>query len=271
MHSDNGIVLVIGASGGIGTAISKLLVKSGWSVIGMDTAAAPTDLFDNKLFTDVCIDVTEETAFEAAIERHVPKLGLSAVVYAAGVYDHFPLAEADNNRLERILSVNVLGFAHVVRLTFSRILAAKGRYIVVSSETALVSMPFQVYGMSKRMLEVYVDALYQELSVLGIPLITIRPGAHVTELLRKSRARLENYPSSSEFRPFLEAVKKRGQEVIDRGGADPIDVAKVVIMALESPKPKAYYHVNVAWYFRLLRVLPSAVVRFAFRVAIRNK
>lgn len=268
MNLPTGTAIVAGASGGIGAAISELLIKSDWAVIGLDIAPAPVPLQESDLFTEVCVDVSDIDALAIAVEKEVAQKRISAVIYAVGIYDHFPLAEMPPGGLKRILDINVMGFANLVRLTFSSILDTQGRYIVVSSETALVSMPFQVYGISKRMLEVYVDALRQELVLVGVPVISIRPGAHETDLLGQSHAKLQEYPESSVFSPFLDIVKKNGQRVIDRGAADPAAVATTVMKALGDRTPKSAYHVNVALHFRILSMLPDKLVRTLFKLVL---
>ncbi len=265
MGLSTGLAVVAGASGGIGAAISELLIGSGWAVIGLDIAPAPVHLQESALFKEVCVDVADMDALTRAFEKDIPQKGIRAVIYAAGIYDHFPLAEMPSGGLKHIVDVNVMGFANLVSLTFSGILDTKGRYIAVSSETALVPMPFQVYGISKRMLEVYLDSLRQELALVGVPVIAIRPGAHETELLKDSRSKLEEYSDSSSFSPFLDVVKSKGQAVIDRGAADPVAVARTVMKALTDKNPKSAYHVNVALHFRILKMLPDRLVQSIFR------
>jgi len=266
-----GNVLVVGSSGGFGRVICQALCNDGNRVTGLDIKTAPDNLLNEARFTAVQVDLLDSASLFEAIETHLPEDNLQAVIYAAGVYDHFPLAEGEPNRLDRIIRLNVLAFADIVSFTFQRVKHSHGRYIVISSETALVSLPFQIYGVSKRMLEVYTDALRQELAQLNIPVVSIRPGAHQTALLNKSRELLADYPANSAFKSQLDIVREQGQEVIDRGASDPGSIVPVVMKAITSTSPKASYHVNVALHFRILGLLPAAVVRLIFRVILGRR
>ena len=263
--------LVIGSSGGIGNAICTELCQKGWQVLGVDIVDPDAGMVANSRFTFCAWDISGERPLAEVLHGSEAESGLDAVIYAAGVYDHFPLAEAESGRLEKIIDINVLGFARVVSETLNKVSSAGGRYVVISSETAMVSLPFQVYGTSKRMLEAYTSSLQQELAMTGIPLVVIRPGAHNTGLLHHSRAALEQFNSGSKFSRQLEIVKRRGQEVIDRGAADPSAIAPVVIKALGAKRPRRIYHVNVALHFRLLQLLPDAIVRRVFKLVLRTK
>ena len=266
-----GNALVVGSSGGIGRAICIELLKHGWSVFGIDIkerGELPEGLSSG--YTHFVTDITSTEQ----LQQLRPKINnkaerINAVIYAAGVYDHFPLVEGDATRFDRILKINTTGPLIVVSEFFEFLHSGKSRVVVISSETAMVSLPFQVYGTSKRMLENALQSLRQELAIINIPVITIRPGAHETYLFNESRELLGRIDSDSRFKRQLEVVRDRGQEIIDRGAADTSDIARVVLRSINARRPRRVYHVNVAARFRIMALLPLGFREWILRRVLR--
>lgn len=262
--------LVTGASGGIGSAICKELLINGWSVVGLDVSNDIPDFSsDTAQYRHFISDLTNPDALASAY-RGINDLGLSldGIICATGAYDHFPLAEASKERLTKLLAINVLAVANLVSVFFPLINKENGRVVIIGSETGMVSLPFQAYGLSKRMLEVYVDALRQELSFIDIPVILIRPGAHHTALLKKSREDLAMTNPDSLFTKQLQVVRDRGQAIIDKGAHDPSEVAKMVVKALTSQRPRRIYHVHVSSRFYIMSWLPRKIREAIFRFVL---
>ena len=243
--------LVIGGEGGIGSAICSTLKDADWTVISADVSIEFSDPGSH-----IPIDITDEESINKAAESVRETTGkLDALIISSGVFDHFPLSEYESGRLQRILEVNLVGVADCVN-SFLGLLNRGGKIVILSSETSMVGLPFQPYGMSKRMLECYIDSIRQECKLIGIHVVSIRPGAHDTELLSFSKEALSRFNRSSAYSPYLGRVEKEGVQTIDRGGADPADVATVVKKAVSSSKPRAHYNVNVSFRFHLVRRLP---------------
>ena len=264
-------VVVIGACGGIGSAICLRLLDKGWKVYGGDIVQShPASLKENPNYKGFYFDVTEtDRQLLSGFDEPGDEFEFDAIIFAAGTYDHFPLAEADPGRLNKLLAVNVTGAANSISTFFKFLNKESGRIVLVSSETALASLPFQVYGVSKGMLEVYADSLRQELAFLNIPVTVIRPGAHTTELLDKSRSALAGFSPKSLFSRQLAKVRDEGQAIIDKGSADPGEVGRTVLKALTSSHPRKVYHVNVSLRFRAMRRMPASVLSWVVRQILR--
>ena len=264
-------VLVTGAASGIGKATALFLLEKGWQVFGADqNAPGLEDLKAHGAFTSLLMDVTDEDSVRAARERvEAVTDGLDALVNVAGIFDHFPVSEGEYARFDRILKVNVGGAFLLVRTFLPRLHRKKGRVVNISSETALALMPLQVYGMSQRMLEVYTSVLRQELALLDMPVILIRPGAHKTPLLFRSAEMLGEIDANSLFVDVLEKGKRMGQDIIAKTKHEPISVAQKVYKALTVNRPRKVYEIHVSGNFRFLSFLPQSWQEKLLRMALK--
>ena len=259
--------LVIGSRGGIGNAICQDLLRFNWRVVGADLEGfgSHNDI-ESESYTSLNLDILDHSAVKRCAEfMEAEGISIDSMIYAAGTYDHFPLAEAEAGRLRSIIDVNVAGVNEMVSGFLHLFDKSDGRIVIISSETAMTSLPFQVYGVSKRMLEVYADALRQEMDFLGVRVILVRPGAHSTRLLDKSRDLLDAFPATSLFHGPLSVARDKGQAIIDKGAADPSAVGKVVVSALSTARPRHIYHVNVSGRFYAMSVMPRRIKEFILK------
>lgn len=262
-------VLITGAAGGLGQAMCSFLRTKGFRVIATDLEIESIPAGEGLI--PIIMDVSDNDSVNRAREK-VEEItdGLNGLVNNAGIFDQFPLAEGTSDRFERLLQVNVLGPQRVTRSFFPLLHSRKGRIVNISSESALALMPMQTYALSKRMLEVFSDVLRQELRLLDMHVAVIRPGAHRTPFLEKSREVLDRVPEDSAFRKALEIIRLEGQAVMDRmTHHHPAEVARAVHRALTDAPPRAVYPVHVSPTFRLLSRIPRPVREYLLRRKLR--
>ena len=150
---DRGPVVVTGGASGLGAAVVRAVQAAGGTPVVLDLAA-PGDGTEG-----VAVDLADPRAAEAAVrevaERHG---GLGAVVTAAGIDACGRLADVDPARWDRVVAVNLLGTAAVVRAALPALEAARGRVVTVASTlgyralsdaTAYCASKFGVVGFSR--------------------------------------------------------------------------------------------------------------------------
>jgi len=150
---DRGPVVVTGGASGLGAAVAAAVRAAGGTPVVLDLAAPPEGT------EGVAVDLADPRAAEAAVrevaERHG---GLGAVVTAAGIDACGRLAEVDPGRWDRVVAVNLLGTAAVVRAALPALEAARGRVVTVASTlgyralsdaTAYCASKFGVVGFSR--------------------------------------------------------------------------------------------------------------------------
>jgi NAD(P)-dependent dehydrogenase (short-subunit alcohol dehydrogenase family) len=146
--------------------------------------------------------------------------------------------------------------------------AARGRIINVSSIGGLVAAPtFGAYAASKFALEAVSDALRREVGRLGVRVIVIEPGTVATPIWGKGIATAQDLIAGMSdgqqvrYREVIAPALKRAQ-TLERNGIDPADAARVIVHAIETPKPRPRYLVgrDAKIMGSLARLLPDRVI-----------
>lgn len=248
-------ILVTGATGGMGSAITKSLLAKGYRVFGIDYREG--EKIDGLEFFNC--DVTDSDSINAVFEK-VKELAprLDAIVHTAGIYDMDSLIEMDEKRFIRIFDINFFGVFRVNKI-FSPMLTKGSRIIITSSELApLDPLPFNgIYGITKSVLEKYAFSLRMETNLLGIPVSIIRPGAVKTGLLNASTQAISRFVENTKM--YKCNAEKFGKIVdsVESKNIPAERIADLVIDALESKHPKYIYNINRNPLLRLLNALPD--------------
>ena len=261
-------VLVTGATGGMGAAICKLLIKKGYKVYGIDYRECQK--IDGLEF--YACDVTDTDAIEDVFEKIKDDTkSLDAIVHTAGVYDLDSLVEMDEKRFKRIFDINVFGVYRVNKI-FMPLLSKGSRIIITSSELApLDPLPFTgIYGITKTTLEKYAFSLRMELNLLGIPVSIIRPGAVKTGLLNVSTDALDKFVNNTEL---YNGIATRFKKIVDSVESKHVPaevIGEIVLKALTDKTPKYIYNVNRNPLLRLLNALPQKMQVFAIGLILKS-
>ena len=240
--------LVTGAGGGLGHATVERLVAKGWKVFGADI---DRDLLRSSMHdpdvVPIVMDVTDPKSIDSAFEAIAANTDrLDGIVNFAGIMGVGSLTDIPEERLARILDVNVMGTYRVNKKFLPLVEAAKGRIVNLSSETGWQSAaPFNgPYAMSKHAIEAYSTALRRELALLDIKVITIQPGAFRTNMV----AGIEKAFTAAEAETprFAQVLRKlkglAGKEI--ESARDPDILAQVIETALTAKRPKPVYSVK---------------------------
>ena len=129
---DGKVVIVTGASSGIGLATSKRLLADGATVVGADLSPAPASLGDRWSF--VPTDVTDEAAVAALVAAAVSSAGrLDGLVNAAGVIGNGPLWETAPTEWDRVMDSNARSLYLMTRAAAEALKARKGSVVNLGS------------------------------------------------------------------------------------------------------------------------------------------
>jgi NAD(P)-dependent dehydrogenase (short-subunit alcohol dehydrogenase family) len=240
--------LVTGAGGGLGHAMVERLVANGWRVFAADISkdALRNSMHDPDVLP-VVVDVTDRDSIRSAFEAVSSNTDrLDAIVNFAGIIGIGSLTDIPEERLARVLDVNVMGTYRINKKFLPLVQAAKGRIVNISSETGWQSAaPFNgPYAMSKYAIEAYSTSLRRELALLGIKVITIQPGPFRTAMVEGiEQAFTQAEGESTKFASVLAAFKGLAAKQAHTAH-DPDILAQAIETALTAKRPKPVYSVK---------------------------
>jgi NAD(P)-dependent dehydrogenase (short-subunit alcohol dehydrogenase family) len=209
MH-ELGTVVVTGGASGLGAAIARAVAANGGTPVVLDRIEPPYDV--DHVVVDLADRAAAERAVRHAAERHG---GLDAVVAAAGTDSCGKLEEVEREDWERVVLVNLLGTAAVVRAALPSLEESEGRVVTVASTLGLRALSdATAYCASKFGVVGFTRALTAETAGrVGVTLLL--PGGMQTNFF-------DGRPD--EYKPGPDAQLNR-----------PEDVADAVLFALTRP------------------------------------
>jgi len=259
-------VLVTGASTGIGYAVSTLLASEGFTVYaGVRNDADSERLRAIAGVAPLQLDVTDaEQIRDAAHIVRESGAQLRGVVNNAGIAIPGPLEFLPVDDLRRQFEVNFFGAIAVTQAFLPMLRSSKGRIVFMSSVSGQIASAFVgAYSSSKFALEAAADALRMELRGSGVGVSVIQPGNVDTPIWNKGRGQrdtlLAQAPQVLEYyEKHLKALTKLSESQ-KLSGIDPAIVARDVLHALTSKKPRARYSVGspAGWMRRIFTSLPE--------------
>jgi NAD(P)-dependent dehydrogenase (short-subunit alcohol dehydrogenase family) len=182
------------------------------------------------------------------------------------------LTDIPEERLARILDVNVMGTYRINKKFLPLVEAARGRIVNISSETGWQSAaPFNgPYAMSKHAIEAYSTALRRELALLGIKVITIQPGPFRTDMVAGiERAFSQAESETTKFDRVIRKLKRLAAKQIN-SAHDPDILAQVIENALTVKRPKPVYSVKADRLRSSLERLPLRATDQVYLTVLRR-
>lgn len=250
-------VIVTGGASGMGRAVVSHLAEKGYFVYSLDINRSG-EQNDNicEITVDVCSQESIDKAYEV-ISKQTDEI--FAVINFAGIIMMNSLVEITEEDFIKIFNVNLFGAYRINKTFLPLILKNKGKIIVTTSELAPNKIiPFNsIYSISKKALDAYAEGLRMELSLLGIKVITLRPGAVSTNMIDKSNGALEKFEKSTVLYKDITAKFKRIVDA-EQGSAIPaVKIAELVYKILERKRPKYVYAKNVSKKLKLLNCIST--------------
>lgn len=187
------VVLITGASTGIGQAAAHLFVERGWRVAAtMRNPAQSAELVEGQRIAVLPLDVTDPASIKAAVADTLRQFGqIDAVVNNAGYGLFGPFETATDEQIRRQFATNVDGVFAVTRAVLPELRRRGGGTIInVASLGGLMTLPFfSLYHATKYAVVGFTESLSFELAPLGIRAKVIAPGGVATDFAGRSLAR----------------------------------------------------------------------------------
>ena len=253
------VILITGASSGIGKETAKLFQVKNWRVAA--TMREPEKAEDLQRIADVetfRLDVTDIDSIKQAIADVLEKFGrIDAVVNNAGyaIVGAFEAATAE--QIERQYQTNVFGLMNVTReiLPYFR-QEKRGLIVNIASVGGRMTFPlYSLYNSTKWAVEGFSESLQYELEQFNIRIKIIEPGPIKTDFYDRSQevTRKEGLTAYDWFiDKALPNMKKAGETAPD-GSL----VAETIFKALTDGSKKLRYGVNTKGILTARKLLPD--------------
>ena len=261
------VVLITGASSGIGKETARLFQVKNWKVAA--TMRSPGRAEDLQRIADIetfRLDVADVESVKSAIAAALEKFGrIDAVVNNAGYGLLGPFEAASPEQVERQFQTNVFGVFNVCREIIPYFRKEKrGTVVNITSLGGRVALPFSsLYSATKFAIEGFTESLQYELQPFNIRVKLIEPGPIRTDFYDRSQdvARKEGLSAyDHRLDPFLEFMNKGGREAPD-GSL----VAQTIYDAVTDNSRKLRYPINTKGLITLRNVLPHGAFNFLTR------
>lgn len=176
------VVIVTGASKGMGRHFTAALVAAGARVAALARPSAELDSLaaehGDKVLALPC-DMTDSAAVNAAVKAAATHFGrIDVLVNNAAVYHPFAFESGSDAIIRQHVEVNVLGVAWPIRAAIPHLRQTQGQIVSISSES--VEMPFPMlalYAATKAAVETLSEGLRAELRSDGIRVSVLRSGS----------------------------------------------------------------------------------------------
>jgi len=163
------VVAVVGATGGLGTAITATLVGRGATVVRCNRSGGPD--------SDLTIDLRDSRAGDQLVECATVTHGrLDGVVIAAGIVAFGDLVDTDDVVIEELFLTNAMGPMWLAKHVAPALQASQGFFVNVSGVVAESPMPgMAAYSASKAAAAAATEAIRREFRRMKVAVVDVRP------------------------------------------------------------------------------------------------
>lgn len=186
MHPNGKIVMITGASAGIGAATARAFAHAGARLILAARNADQLQVLAHTLPGKPLViptDMGDPAAIQQLVAQTTTAFGtIDIIVQNAGVGLAAPVADIDPAALQQILAVNLLGPIALTRAALPYLRHGGGQIIFISSVVGLRALPYLGgYAATKAGLDRITEALRVELRGKGVAVTLVRPGTTRTD------------------------------------------------------------------------------------------
>lgn len=239
------VILITGASSGIGKDTAISLIKHGHVVYG---AARRLEMMQDIIQAGghaIKMDILKERNIDDVVNQIIKEQNRIDVLINNAGYGLWGAVETISiDEAKRQFDVNIFGLAYLTKKIIPIMRKQKsGKIINMSSMGGKVYTPFGAwYHATKYALEGWSDCLRIELKSFGIDVILIEPGVIKTEFQDVMMDSTVERSIGTPYEKKLKALEKATQEMYARGiGSPPSTITKLIIKAINSHNPKRRY------------------------------
>ncbi len=235
------VVLVTGASSGIGKSIAEYLTNYGYTVYG--TSRNP-DNYPDSTIPLLAMDVQQKSSINAAVASLLKlETTIDILINNAGVGITGPMEETPMDAIEHAMNTNFYGPLRVLQTVLPVMRKQhSGRVINITSIAGYMGLPYRgIYSASKGALEIATEAYRMECAHLNIHFSNVAPGDFATNIAA-GRFHAPVIAGSDYAMGYSRTLELIDSHVDD--GSDPLEVARKIKEIIETKNPGIHYKVG---------------------------
>lgn len=275
------LIIVTGASTGIGAATARELARNGFHVLAgvrreVDAAALRAEGIEPHI-----LDITVASDIAAIADRVAAdpqRRSLRALVNNAGIAINAPVETLPLAQWRRQFEVNLFGHIAITQALFPALLSSAGTVVNISSVGGKVVLPtYGAYAGAKFALEAVSDALRREVGGTGIKVAVVEPGAVKTEMAERGIATAEGLLADmtaaqrARYGDLTESVVAQARSFND-SGVTPEHTARIIAKAATASRPRTRYTIgrDAALLVRVNRLVSDRALDRIVRLNLRT-
>jgi len=254
---ENKVVLITGASSGIGKSIGEYLQEKGFIVYG--TSRNPQK-YTNSKFPLLALDVSDVGTIEKVVSTIVQNEGkLDVLINNAGKGITGPVEETPVEEMKKAFDTNFFGVVNVCKGVLPQMRKQKNGLILnISSIAGYMGLPYRgIYSATKSATSILSEVLSLETKQFGVTVVDVAPGDFATNIAagRYHTPLYENSP----YKKHYEKVLKQIDDEVD-SGLQPEIMAKAIYKIIQKKHPKVRYRVGTfmqRYAIHIKRLMPD--------------
>ena len=233
------VVLITGASSGLGKATASYLLANNYRVFG--TSRDPQKHISDINFDMLTFDLNQPEKAQKLVNQVMHKAGrIDVLINNAGAGIIGPIEETDVNSMQSHFSTNFFGPLSLIQKVLPVMRQQKSGLIInITSIGGYMGLPFRgIYSASKGALGVTSEALRMEVKRFGVDILTLAPGDYSTDIAKR-----RIYSPLKKDSPYHDLYKysiNTIDEHVDQG-SNPNDFARMVHKIIKLKKRKVHY------------------------------
>lgn len=211
------VVLITGASSGIGAATANHLAKLGASLSLSGRNGANLKQVESNCQAKHCLtvsgDITKESDTERIFNETIKRYGkLDVLINNAGILESGTIENTSLEQFDRVMNTNIRSIYHLTMLAVPHLIESKGNIVNVSSVNGIRSFPgVLAYNISKASVDQFTRCVALELAAKGVRCNSVNPGVTITNLHKRGGMNEEAYAKFLEHSRTTHALGRPGQ------------------------------------------------------------
>ncbi|MGC3994852.1 MAG: SDR family oxidoreductase [Propionicimonas sp.] len=266
------LVVVSGASTGMGAATARELARRGYHVLAGVRNEQAAGLIRGEGIEPVMLDITNPEHVAALAKRvHEDARPLRALINNAGMAANAPVETLPLPVWRTMFEVNLFGHIAMIQALLPELRASRGRIVNISSTGGRIVVPaFGAYSATKFAVEAMSDALRREVARQGVSVVVVQPGAVRTEMgatgTRTANDLLDSTSTESRGR-YTDVMKAFFAQATEfgRSGMPAERAGKVIADVATTKRPRTRYTIgrDGATFTLLSRLLSDGMLDHA--------